>query len=864
MNISERDPKKLAEKYWAAPILLAIFLIAVGLRYHPARTIEYLSAMDPYNLFRSSQQIAYTGGLPELDFMRYFPYAYPLHLDHMGNLVIPAILYWAGGFLIFDSFLEFGYWIQPLFSGFAAIAMYYLGKEMFDKYTGLGAAFFIAVIPGAMFRSSAGFFEKEAIGTFFMIVSLLFFVRAWKRKDWINGIFAGLALGIFTTTWGGSGMLWLLYPMTVGFMLLIDKDIENLVAAFTPTVLMAVFFASIFNSGRFWFDHMYVYLNAGMLALLWTRFLVEELNLLKEDYLPYFSPSMYITGGLALALSPLYSSFLADITFSIYRRATQTDGGTISGTVAEDAAPGLGELTTQLGTGIIDQIFPGAEIISALVGPWTLVFLAVPLMIVSAILMLAKSYGVLEDTLEGKKYYGLIAGVISAWGIAFLGFFGGYTTGGIALGLIMLLLVSVLVFYIDGESVLSITTMSLLFTAIIATLFSFGQQDQASVLRGAAYPLWLGVFGFGLIYFLEDFKPRQINIEWYQFLGIFWIITNLLGATARNRLIFLAAFPVAFGAGYTVSIAYRRIKSLDLDEIGVSGDKLRPVILIAGVAMLLSVNIFAGWVTVQGIGGQPNEAWMENLDYLREDAEEGSVVLSWWDYGYHFQSLGRSASVADGGNYRYYTSDERVNFPIARYFTSDDPDDDQDLLEKHSVDYVVLDNTMIGKYGAVSQIAREDNQNFDSWSQAETMGGIDDVITSDGDSEVVPFIGSIEGLPAEIFAPVNRTEQSVELSDSATIQTMDGQRMSASCLITDEGVQEFGDGDSEYCIAEDPYFNLDRSQVFGQQARLVIVPRDIKETNIARMYLMDGHGIDYLEKVEDASNDFIKTWRVNE
>ncbi len=864
MNISERNPKKLAEKYWVAPFLLAIFFIAVGFRYYPTRTIEYLSAMDPYNLFRSSQQIAYTGGLPELDFLRYFPYAYPLHLDHMGNLVIPAILYWAGGFLLFDSYLEFGYWIQPLFSGLGAIAMYYLGKEMFDKYTGLGAAFFIAVIPGAMFRSSAGFFEKEAIGTFFMLLSLLFFTIAWKKKDWIYGILAGLTLGIFTITWGGSGVLWLLYPMTVGFMLLIDRDIENLVAAFTPTVLIAAFFASIFNSGRFWFDHMYIYLNVGMLTLLWARFLVEELNLLKEDYLQYFSPSMYITGGLALALSPLYSSFLADITFSIYRRATQTDAGTISGTVAEDAAPGLGELTVQLGTGIVDQIFPGAEILSALVGPWTLVFLSIPFLLVSAILMIAKSYGLVEEVLEGRKYYGLLAGVVSAWGVTFLGFFGGYTTAGIALGLIMLGLVSVLVFYLDEDSVLSITIMSLLFTAIIATLFSFGQEDQSSVLRGAAYPLWIATLGLGVVYFLEDFKPREIQVEWYQFLAFFWIITNLLGATARNRLIFLAAFPVALGAGYTFSIAYRRIQSLDFSELDINGDKLRTLILGVGIIALLSVNIFAGWAAVQGIGGEPNEAWMENLDYLREEADEGTVVLSWWDYGYHFQTIGRSASVADGGNYNYYTSDERVNFPIARYFTSDDPEDDQDLLEKHSVDYIVLDNTMIGKYAAVSQIAREDNENFDSWSQAQTMGALEDVVTSDGESEVVPFFGSIEGLPAEIYAPINRTEASADISGAATIQTMDGQRMSASCIITENGVQEFEDGDSEYCIAEDPYFTLDRSQVFGQQARLVIVPRDIKETNIARMYLMDGYGIDYLEGVDEASNDFVKTWRVEE
>jgi len=187
MDLSKEKMVEKTMKYKFVPVILAIFTLAVGLRYFPVRNMEYLQASDPYNLFRMSQQIAYTGGLPELDFMRNFPYAMPLYNAHIGPLAIPAILYWMGGSMIFDTYLNFAYWVNPLFSGLAAVAMYFLGKELYDKYTGLGAAFFIAIIPGAMQRSSAGFFEKEALGTMFLIISLLFFTRAWKRKSWMNG-----------------------------------------------------------------------------------------------------------------------------------------------------------------------------------------------------------------------------------------------------------------------------------------------------------------------------------------------------------------------------------------------------------------------------------------------------------------------------------------------------------------------------------------------------------------------------------------------------------------------------------------------------------------------------------------------------
>lgn len=878
----ELDRDRLREKafqYRYAFPIIAVFLLAVGIRYYPVRNIQYLQALDPYNLFRMSQQIAYEGSRPALDFMRWFPYPTPSYITHVGNIAIPAIVYRLGGFLFFDRYLDFAYFVAPAFAGLASVGMYFLGKELYDKYTGLAAAFFLAVIPGVLYRSSAGFFEKEAIGTMFMIYSLLFFVLSWKKKSWLYGIGAGLGLGLFTISWGGSQMLWLLYPMIIGFMLLIDRDIENLVASYTPTVIVAGGFASVFNPGNFWVTDKLFLLSLAFLGLLWARYLVSELELISDSRQPYFIPSIYGSGSVLMLLSPLYSQTLAGIMFSIYRTGTQSGGSVIGGTVAENAPSQLPQMVTQLGSGVVDQIVPALSIITSTTGTWTLAFLAVPMMLYGIILMLSKRYGVVEE-LTGKENYSMIGGVIVAWALGFTVFFSGFRAIGLAISLFTSAIVLLMVHSLDEESSFTISTMSLIFTAIVLTMYAFGSQNTSSLLKGIAYPVWAATAAFGVFYYLEDFKPVDIELRWYQVLPLFWIGSNLLGATARSRLMYLAAFPVALGAGYTFSLAVRRLKEIDLSEFSVQASNARYALIGLAIVSAVAVNFLAGFAAAQSIGGSPNQAWMQNLDYLDEEAENGSVVMSWWDYGYHFQTLGRSASVADGGNFRYYSDSGPVNYPLADYFTSNTTENHSKFLEKHSVDYLVLDNTMIGKYQAVSQISRRDNNDYYSMYQASTAGNLQNTVSQRGNRTVAAFTrGSSQNRPAivdqepndpstnrrqyaEVYVPFEQSNTSISISDSPTIRYLSGEEEQVNCALTDEGVRNFEGEESDYCVAVDPYYSFERGAVQGGQTRIVLVPRDIMDHTLVRLYLMDGYNIPYVEKVQGASNGYVEMWSI--
>jgi len=875
----ELSAEKFRDKAYQNKFFLpvaAVFLLAVGLRYYPVRNMELLQASDPYNLFRMSQQIAYEGSRPVLDFMRWFPYATPSYITHIGNIAVPAFIYRLGGFLFFENYLGYAKFITPVFAGLSSVGMYFIGKEVYDKYAGLAAAFFLAVIPGVMYRSSTGFFEKEPIGTMFMVFSILFFTKAWKEKNWFYGGISGLMLGFFTISWGGSQMLWLLYPMIIGFMLLIDQEIEKLLSAYTPTILVAGVFASVFNPGNFWLTDTTFLMPMAFLGLLWLRYLVEQLEIVSEPRLPFFMPSVYGTGAVMMLLSPLYSQTLANIMFSIYSTATQSGSSVIGGTVAENAPAQLTQIVTQLGTGVIDQIIPQLGLLTSTTGTWTLVFLAVPLMLSSTLLMTGKRYGLVEK-LSGRQNYSLTAGVIAGWAIGFAVFFSGYRAAGIGLSMVISVLAFLMVQYLDEEASFSISAMTLIFTAVIMTLFAFRGQNSTALLKGIAYPVWVSSVGLGVIYYLEDFKPREIEIEWYTVIPLFWVVTNVLGATARSRLIYLAAFPVALGAGYTFSRVLNGIRNLDLSDLEFKASNLRVAGIVLLVVSALSVNFVAGFAATQGISGSPNEAWMQSLDYLDEEAPNGSVTMSWWDYGYQFQSLGRTASVADGGNFGYYSDEEPINYPLAQYFTSTNTSDHEEFLEKHSVDYIVLDNTMIGKYQAVSQISRRDNNNYFAMSQAYTAGNLENSVSEQGNRSVVTFTQGPAGIPimdqepndpntsargyAQVFVPFEQTNTSIDVSQPATIRYSNGQEEEVNCVLTENGVETFGEERTDYCIAEDPYYNFERASQ-GTQARVTLVPETIVDQTLIRLYFMDGYEIPYAEKVEEGSNDYIKMWEI--
>jgi Uncharacterized membrane protein, required for N-linked glycosylation len=859
---------------WAFLTLTSIFGLALWLRYLPEQGMQYLQALDPYYIYRASQHLAYTGGIPQTDFLMYFPYNSPFYLHNIGEIIFPAVGYWLGGSLIFNNYLEWAQFYPALMGALSTVGMYFLGKELFDKKTGVFAAFFLAVIPGVMRRTSAGFFEKEPTGTFFMMLTLLFFTRSWKYKDRLSGIISGLSLAFFSISWGGSKMLWLLMPLVVGSVLFIDEDIENLLIAYTPTVLIGGGVAASLNPGKFSFTSTFLIVNLGLLFLVWDRYLVEKLEIISKDNLKYFTPGMSALGLIALILSPLYSEFLASKVQSLISAATQSVGGDVIGsTVAENTAPGLNTIISSIGANYAGSIAAPLTVVANVLGGWPMMLIGTGLLLTGVGFMLMRKYSIVEKEISDYVYFGGLEAAFVAWSLILIGFFQQSFIFGIAAGLTVLAVFTLFTMYLDNESVFKLTTLILVSIIGLETVLFFGGSRIAYALLPASVIILSGLV---YMHFNDLMKSREISLEWYKVLPALWVITNLLGAVAKSRLVFLSTFSVALAAGYGFSRIYQGISSMDFTEVFEADQNLESVktgVLAGSLILLIGVNAAAGFVSASGVGGSPNSAWDQSLEYMDEETPQGSTIMSWWDYGYHFESIGRRPSIANGWNAGYYTGDTRaVNMPLADFLTSDNPMNTSgvdNFLEKHSVDYIVLDNTMIGKYSAVSTISNnalnlpnETGGQVNSMITLSTSSNIRDSLSTSGNFTTVRMSSRRVGT---VYAPVEITNTSVRFNGAPSLQVR-GQSRSMDCIITEEGTETF-DVESQvpYCLAADPYYSLERGFASNQvSARGVLVPKSIMDSQLVELYLGDGANVDYAEKVEEASNGYVKMWKVEE
>jgi oligosaccharyl transferase (archaeosortase A-associated) len=118
-------------------------------------------------------------------------------------------------------------YVPPILGTLTLIPVYFIGKELFNRWMGVISAALVAILPGEfMHRSLLGFTDHHVAETLFSAVCILFLIMAIKRarereisfdhflnKNWstiakplIYSLLAGVFLGIYLLTWQGGLM----------------------------------------------------------------------------------------------------------------------------------------------------------------------------------------------------------------------------------------------------------------------------------------------------------------------------------------------------------------------------------------------------------------------------------------------------------------------------------------------------------------------------------------------------------------------------------------------------------------------------------------------------------------------------------
>ncbi len=231
-------------------IILIVF-IAFFIRISPLFVgPPMIKAFDPWIQYYSAEYLS-QNGIYEYFHWHDFKSWYPEGIDRFrlrpGLQFTVSIIYWVlNGLGIPIQLYDVCYYFPAFAGALTVFIMYFLGKEILDKRTGLLAAFFLAFNPGHMQRTVAGFFDNETIGILGTLLTLLFFIKALKTGKIHYAILAGLSLGFLSLSWGGYVYTLLIIPLLTGILILVDKYSPRLFIAYAGTEGVGILVYSLF------------------------------------------------------------------------------------------------------------------------------------------------------------------------------------------------------------------------------------------------------------------------------------------------------------------------------------------------------------------------------------------------------------------------------------------------------------------------------------------------------------------------------------------------------------------------------------------------------------------------------------------
>ncbi|MBI4175722.1 MAG: hypothetical protein HY518_00820 [Candidatus Aenigmarchaeota archaeon] len=352
---------------------------------------------------------------------------------------------------------------------------------------------------------------------------------------------------------------------------------------------------------------------------------------------------------------------------------------------------------------------------------------------------------------------------------------------------------------------------------------------------------------------------------------VIWVVTSIWGVLFQIRLMFLLAPVAALLGGYSISAIINSTKRLKIMQNAVTLKQKANYVaqgLVLLVAIVVVINAAEGYafsngitpiicfvqqnpptqcITIDGNGDYqyaPNQPWYESLGYLATKTPEDSNIISWWDFGYWFQTRGLRNTVADGG---YGPRPE-----LAWWFTADYTNwsmFEPEWRDKYGVDYIFMDYTLPGKYGAISAIASagKNIQGFLQFSAQPSGGTERRGVTINNATYNVTDV-EFSGNPYNLVLTVQTGTTNI-----LEMRLYDPNQPAAKAFInevcTNAGIARVSNREQSPggCIALRPI-------------GVFYLPDEVKNTIFSRLMFMEGAGLP-VEKVFD--NQLMQIYKIN-
>lgn len=678
---TDKVVKFFKEKYfWLTYVVLAVIVfLAVRIRTRNLSGLKDITTggwalgpdLDPWLFHRWAEYIVEHGSIMTVDTMRYVP----LGFDTRGELLLhPYMMAWLHKFLavfhLTDS-LTYSAVIYPVVMfALTVVAFFFFAREIFvdslgekkANVIGLVSAFFLSVIPALLPRTIAGIPEKESAAFLFMFLAFFFFLKTWKSKNhaaaYTFALLAGLSTAAMALIWGGYIYLYIVigFSVFISFFLLqvnMMKFVSYCVWLFSSTGIILI------SSSRYSLSSMLYSTTTGVafaaFALVALHFLIHKTSLEKFFQSEWIKkiPKEIVSLVVFIIVGIVLSSIFFGPSF-IFDKIDNVKGALIT------------PITDRLGQTVAENRQPYFTEWAASFGPTFLIPLTFWLFIVGSIYLFTQ--------------------VIS---------------------------------FMKREEKIKMTIAYVVF--LFALVFS--RYDPSSNLNGTNFSSkFLYVAGFGIFVLASLFyyyrynktdheKLRHVDFSVLLLFVLFFL--SIVSARGAVRLIMVLVIPVSIIISYFVLSSYNLTSGKEKGKI--FGAVIFVLILIGTIFAAYSFYKESNGTAQAYVPSIYNQQWQKAMSWIREETPNDAVFGHWWDYGYWVQSIGKRATVLDGGNAKSYW-----NHLMGRYALTGTSDlESLEFLYAHNTTHFLIDSTDIGKYGAFSFIGS--NENYDRRSQISTF-----------------------------------------------------------------------------------------------------------------------------------------------
>ncbi|MCL6500641.1 MAG: hypothetical protein K6T16_01250 [Candidatus Pacearchaeota archaeon] len=672
--------------------------------------------LDPFLFLRYAQTIEKTGTLPKMDIMRYTPLG---GVPTQSLAFIPYTIFYLYKFLsIFssDMTIEYAAIIYPVICFAIGLLFFFLFVQKLSSYLfkdsekkliysvsiALIATLLLAVFPSYLHRTMAGIPEKEAPGMFFFWLAFYCFLSAWQskgNKSLVMALIAGTSTGLMSWVWGGVRFIFMTFSLFAFLTFLLDKMDKRqkfVYSVWLIVTMLLVFLVSGLNGTRNFFSGVDTLFAFGVFSFIVGDYLIYNTKLkeslsIEKIKLPHSVVSVLIVLVLGLILVTIFFgfSFIVDKAKFIKEGLLYPFGrGRVGLTVAENRQPYFVDWFNEFTPfffwvffiGMIFLFYEATKNFNKKRKGW-----------INFFFVLFLTTFIFSRYSDNKPFLGMFL-LNGENPLSQVLYFGG----------LFVFLFAVLFIYLkayikkDDETLESYKNIHFAYLFVLAFVF---WMILAS--RGAIRLFFIAGPGFILVASLLPLKlfTYHDKKDYYPLVlgAILIVIASILITQYSPKLLMIALFVLL-----AALIAYMVIINQRWEKILVFCSVLSIIFLLLGTFLVYEqATVASARATVPGAYYQQ---WQKAMAWVRENTTEDALFIHWWDYGYWVQTIGKRATVTDGGHFTEYW-----DHLIGRYLlTAQNEKTALRLCKSYGADYLLIDSTDVGKYPAYSSIGSDE------------------------------------------------------------------------------------------------------------------------------------------------------------